>query len=105
MENLKLMTPAELQLAVTQIEQSLYMNKVGEVFVEKPEVLQLKAIKKEISDRKKDFWRPDVLKIVESTGQTNGSFKSKYGSRLDWEHKIRTQTAGKINVVSFDIIV
>mgnify|MGYP003148082303 FL=1 len=105
MENLKLMTPAELQLAVIQIEQSLYMNKVGEVFVEKPEVLQLKAIKKEISDRKKDFWRPDVLKIVKSTGQANGSFKSKYGSRLDWEHKIRTQTAGKINVVSFDIIV
>ena len=105
MENLKLMTPAELQLAVIQIEQSLYMNKVGKVFVEKPEVLQLKAIKKEISDRKKDFWRPDVLKIVKSTGQANGSFKSKYGSRLDWEHKIRTQTAGKINVVSFDIIV
>ena len=105
MENLKLMTPAELQLAVTQIEQSLYMDKVGEVFVEKPEVLQLKAIKKEISDRKKDFWRPDVLKIVKSTGQANGSFKSKYGSRLDWEHKIRTQTAGKIDVVSFDIII
>ena len=105
MENLKLMTPAELQLAVTQIEQSLYMDKIGEVFVEKPEVVQLKAIKKEISDRKKDFWRPDVLKIVKSTGKANGSFNSKYGSRLDWEHKIRTQTAGKIDVVSFDIII
>ena len=105
MKDLSMMTPAELQLAVNQIEQNLYMDKVGRKFVEKPEVLQLKAITQEISDRKKDFWRPDVLKIVKSTGKANGSFNSKYGSRLDWEHKIRTQTAGKIDVVSFDIII
>ena len=99
------MTPAELQLAVNQIEQSLYMDKVGEVFVEKAEVVQLKAIKKEISDRKKKSWRPDVLKIVKSTGQAHGSFNSKYGSKIDWGHSIRTQTAGKISVVEFDIII
>ena len=105
MENLKLMTPAELQLAVTQIEQSLYMDKVGRKFVEKPEVLQLKSIKKEISDRKKKYWRPEVVKIVKSTGKANGSFNNKYGSKIDWGHSIRTQTAGKIDVVSFDIII
>ena len=48
MKDLSIMTPAELQLAVNQIEQSLYMDKGGEVFFEKAEVVQLKAIKKEI---------------------------------------------------------
>ena len=105
MENLKLMTPAELQLAVIQIEQSLYMNKVGKVFVEKPEVLQLKAIKKEISDRKKDFWRPDVLKIVQSTGRATGTFNSKYETPIGWKHRTREQTAKTIDVVEFDIII
>ena len=98
------MTPAELQLAVDQIEQTLYMDKVGKVFVEKPKVVQLRAINAEIKKRKK-VWRPDVLKIVKSTNQANGSFHSKYGSRVDWEHTIRNQTAGKIDVVSFDIII
>lgn len=104
MKNPTLMTPAELQLAVTQIEQSLYMDKVGKVFVEKPEVTQLKAINAEILKRKK-IWRPDVLKIVKSTGKANGSFNSKYGSRVDWEHTTRNQTAQTIDVVSFDIII
>tara|TARA_R110002012_G_scaffold48217_2_gene125762 strand:- start:364 stop:669 length:306 start_codon:yes stop_codon:yes gene_type:complete len=101
MKNPTLMTPAELQRAVNQIEQTLYMDKAGN---EKPEVTQLRAVNAEILKRKK-IWRPDVLKIVKSTGRANGSFNSKYGSRLDWEHKIRTQTAGKIDVVSFDIII
>ena len=105
MKDLSMMTPAELQLAVNQIEQSLYMDKVGRKFVEKPEVLQLKSIKKEISDRKKKYWRPEVIKIVKSTGKANGSFNNKYGSKIDWGHSIRTQTAGKIDVVEFKIIV
>ena len=105
MKDLSIMPPAELQLAVNQIEQSLYMDKVGEVFFEKAEVVQLKAIKKEISNRKKKYWRPEVIKIVKSTGQARGSFNSKYGSKIDWGHSIRTQTAEKISVVEFDIIV
>ena len=104
MKDLSIMTPAELQLAVNQLEQTLYMDKAGKVFVEKPEVTQLRAVNAEILKRKK-IWRPDVLKIVKSTGKANGSFNSKYGSRLDWEHRTREQTAQTIDVVSFDIII
>ena len=104
MKNPTLMTPAELQRAVTQIEQSLYMDKVGKVFVEKPEVTQLRAINAEILKRKK-IWRPDVLKIVQSTGRATGTFNSKYETPIGWKHKIRNQPAQIIDVVSFDIII
>ena len=101
MKDLSIMTPAELQLAVNQLEQSLYMDKAGN---EKPEVTQLRAVNAEILKRKK-IWRPDVLKIVQSTGRTTGTFNSKYDTPIGWKHKTRKQPAQIIDVVTFDIIV
>ena len=104
MKDLSIMTPAELQLAVNQLEQTLYMDKAGKVFVEKPEVTQLRAVNAEILKRKK-IWRPDVLKIVQSTGRATGTFNSKYETPIGWKHKTRKQPAQIIDVVTFDIIV
>ena len=104
MKDLSIMTPAELQLAVNQLEQTLYMDKAGKVFVEKPEVTQLRAVNAEILKRKK-IWRPDVLKIVQSTGRATGTFNSKYETPIGWKHRTREQTAKTIDVVEFDIII
>ena len=101
MKDLSIMTPAELQRAVNQLEQTLYMDKAGN---EKPEVTQLRAVNAEILKRKK-IWRPDVLKIVQSTGRATGTFNSKYETPIGWKHKIRNQPAQIIDVVSFDIII
>jgi hypothetical protein len=77
------------------------MDKAGN---EKPEVTQLRAVNAEILKRKK-IWRPDVLKIVQSTGRDTGTFNSKYETPIGWKHKIRKQPAQIIDVVSFDIII
>ena len=65
---------------------------------------ELKAIQKEITNRKK-IWRPEVMKIVQTTGNESGQFKTKFDSPIGWKHATKEQTAKIIDVVSFDIII
>ena len=65
---------------------------------------ELKAIQKEITNRKK-IWRPEVMKIVKATGKESGQFRTKFDSPIGWKHATKEQTAKTIDVVSFDIIV
>ena len=65
---------------------------------------ELKAIQKEITNRKK-IWRPEVMKIVQTTGKESGQFKTKFDSPIGWKHSTKEQTAKIIDVVSFDIII
>ena len=65
---------------------------------------ELKAIQKEITNRKK-IWRPEVMKIVQTTGKESGQFKTKFDSPIGWKHATKEQTAKTIDVVTFDIIV
>ena len=65
---------------------------------------ELKAIQKEITNRKK-IWRPEVMKIVQTTGKESGQFKTKFDSPIGWKHATKEQTAKTIDVVSFDIII
>ena len=65
---------------------------------------ELKAIQKEITNRKK-IWRPEVMKIVKATGKESGQFRTRFDSPIGWKHMTKEQTAKKIDVVSFDIII
>jgi len=65
---------------------------------------ELKAIQKEITNRKK-IWRPEVMKIVKATGKESGQFRTKFDSPIGWKHATKEQTAKTIDVVTFDIIV
>ena len=65
---------------------------------------ELKAIQKEITNRKK-IWRPEVMKIVKATGKESGQFRTKFDSPIGWKHATKEQTAKTIDVVSFDIII
>jgi hypothetical protein len=82
MKDLSIMTPAELQRAESE----------------------LTAVRKELTERKK-VWRPEVLRIVESTGKDAGTFRTKFETPIGWKHRTREQTAQTIDVVSFDIII
>ncbi len=95
MKDLTLMTPAELQLAESELT-AIVNNML--------EFKQLTAVRKELTERKK-VWRPEVLRIVESTGKDAGTFRTKFETPIGWKHRTREQTAQTIDVVSFDIIV
>jgi len=96
MKDLKTMLPSELR----QIEIEL-TAKIEKTVAAKT----LKAVKKELTERKKDFWRPEVMRIVHATGKDSGKFVSKFGSPIGYKYSVREQIAKTVDVVSFDIIV
>jgi|TARA_R100000152_G_C6598555_1_gene56507 hypothetical protein len=95
MKDLSEMLPSELRLKeieLTAIVQNTTASK------------QLAAVKKELLNRRK-VWRPEVIKIVKSTGKESGQFKTKFDSPIGWKYATKEQTAKTIDVVTFDIIV
>ena len=95
MKDIKTMLPSELRLKEIELTAIVANTKAAK---------ELKAIQKEITNRKK-IWRPEVMKIVQTTGKESGQFKTKFDSPIGWKHATKEQTAKIIDVVSFDIII
>ena len=95
MKDIETMLPSELRLKEIELTAIVANTKAAK---------ELKAIQKEITNRKK-IWRPEVMKIVHTTGKESGRFKTKFDSPIGWKHATKEQTAKTIDVVSFDIII
>ena len=95
MKDIETMLPSELRLKEIELTAIVANTKAAK---------ELKAIQKEITNRKK-IWRPEVMKIVQTTGKEAGQFKTKVDSPIGWKHATKEQTAKIIDVVSFDIII
>ena len=95
MKDTKTMTPNELRLLEIELTE-----KVEKTVAAK----QLKKVKKELSDRKSNAWKPAVLAIVRSTDRIEGRFDKQFGSPINWIHYTRDQVAKKVDVVTFQII-
>jgi|TARA_X000001388_G_scaffold73499_1_gene65305 hypothetical protein len=95
MKDIGTMLPSELRLKEIELTAIVANTKAAK---------ELKAIQKEITNRKK-IWRPEVMKIVQTTGKESGQFKTKFDSPIGWKHATKEQTAKIIDVVSFDIII
>jgi len=95
MKDIETMLPSELRVKEIELTAIVANTKAAK---------ELKAIQKEITNRKK-IWRPEVMKIVQTTGKESGQFKTKFDSPIGWKHATKEQTAKIIDVVSFDIIV
>lgn len=95
MKDIETMLPSELRLKEIELTAIVANTKAAK---------ELKAIQKEITNRKK-IWRPEVMKIVQTTGKESGQFKTKFDSPIGWKHATKEQTAKIIDVVSFDIII
>ena len=96
MKDIKTMLPSELRLLEIELTAKIEKTVAAKT---------LKAVKKELTERKKDFWRPEVMRIVQTTGKDSGKFVSKFGSPIGYKYSVREQIAKTIDVVSFDIIV
>ena len=97
--NPQAMTPSELELSRIENTAIIANTRAGK---------KLKAVERELARRKKDIWRPRVLREVERTGQHSGMFyadRFKNITRMTWEHSKREQTAKIIDVVKFDILI
>ena len=95
MKDIETMLPSELRVKEIELTAIVANTKAAK---------ELKAIQKEITNRKK-IWRPEVMKIVQTTGKESGQFKTKFDSPIGWKHMTKEQTAKIIDVVSFDIII
>ena len=95
MKDIETMLPSELRLKEIELTAIVANTKAAK---------ELKAIQKEITNRKK-IWRPEVMKIVQTTGKESGQFKTKFDSPIGWKYATKEQTAKTIDVVTFDIIV
>jgi len=95
MNDIGTMLPSELRLKEIELTAIVANTKAAK---------ELKAIQKERTNRKK-IWRPEVMKIVQTTGKESGQFKTKFDSPIGWKHATKEQTAKIIDVVSFDIII
>ena len=95
MKDIETMLPSELRVKEIELTAIVANTKAAK---------ELKAIQKEITNRKK-IWRPEVMKIVQTTGKESGQFKTKFDSPIGWKHATKKQTAKTIDVVTFDIIV
>ena len=95
MKDIETMLPSELRLKEIELTAIVANTKAAK---------ELKAIQKEITNRKK-IWRPEGMKIVQTTGKESGQFKTKFDSPIGWKHATKEQTAKIIDVVSFDIII
>ena len=95
MKDIVPMLPSELRVKEIELTAIVANTKAAK---------ELKAIQKEITNRKK-IWRPEVMKIVQTTGKESGQFKTKFDSPIGWKHATKEQTAKIIDVVSFDIII
>ena len=95
MKDIETMLPSELRLKEIELIAIVANTKAAK---------ELEAIQKEITNRKK-IWRPEVMKIVQTTGKESGQFKTKFDSPIGWKHATKEQTAKIIDVVSFDIII
>ena len=95
MKDIETMLPSELRLKEIELTAIVANTKAAK---------ELKAIQKEITNRKK-IWRPEVMKVVQTTGKESGQFKTKFDSPIGWKHATKEQTAKIIDVVSFDIII
>tara|TARA_R100001129_G_scaffold37858_1_gene25481 strand:+ start:289 stop:576 length:288 start_codon:yes stop_codon:yes gene_type:complete len=95
MKDIETMLPSELRVKEIELTAIVANTKAAK---------ELKAIQKEITNRKK-IWRPEVMKIVQTTGKESGQFKTKFDSPIGWKHATKEQTAKIIDVVSFDIII
>ena len=95
MKDLSEMLPSELRVKEIELTAIVANTKAAK---------ELKAIQKEITNRKK-IWRPEVMKIVQTTGKESGQFKTKFDSPIGWKYATKEQTAKTIDVVTFDIIV
>ena len=95
MKDIETLLPSELRLKEIELTAIVANTKAAK---------ELKAIQKEITNRKK-IWRPEVMKIVQTTGKESGQFKTKFDSPIGWKHATKEQTAKIIDVVSFDIII
>jgi hypothetical protein len=95
MKDIETMLPSELRVKEIELTAIVANTKAAK---------ELKAIQKEITNRKK-IWRPEVIKIVQTTGKESGQFKTKFDSPIGWKYATKEQTAKTIDVVTFDIIV
>ena len=95
MKDIETMLPSELRVKEIELTAIVANTKAAK---------ELKAIQKEITNRKK-IWRPEVMKIVQTTGKESGQFKTKFDSPIGWKHATKEQTAKTIDVETFDIIV
>ena len=95
MKDIETMLPSELRVKEIELTAIVANTKAAK---------ELKAIQKEITNRKK-IWRPEVMKIVQTTGKESGQFKTKFDSPIGWKYATKEQTAKTIDVVTFDIIV
>ena len=95
MKDIETMLPSELRVKEIELTAIVANTKAAK---------ELKAIQKEITNRKK-IWRPEVIKIVQTTGKESGQFKTKFDSPIGWKYATKEQTAKIIDVVSFDIII
>ena len=95
MKDIETMLPSELRLKEIELTAIVANTRAAK---------ELKAIQKEITNRKK-IWRPEVIKIVQTTGKESGQFKTKFDSPIGWKYATKEQTAKTIDVVTFDIIV
>ena len=95
MKDIGTMLPNELRIKEIELTAIVANTKAAK---------ELKAIQKEITNRKK-IWRPEDMKIVQTTGKESGQFKTKFDSPIGWKHATKEQTAKTIDVVSFDIII
>ena len=95
MKDIGTMLPNELRIKEIELTAIVANTKAAK---------ELKAIQKEITNRKK-IWRPEVMKIVQTTGKESGQFKTKFDSPIGWKHATKEQPAKTIDVVSFDIII
>ena len=96
MKDFKTLLPSELLLLEIELTAKIEKTVAAKT---------LKAVKKELTERKNDFWRPEVMRIVHATGKDSGKFVSKFGSPIGYKHSVREQIAKTVDVVSFDIIV
>ena len=99
MKNFREMTPSELELSRIELTAIIANTRASK---------KLKAVERELTRRKKDFWRPEVLRVVQRTDQHSGRFgKYKFDNftPVHWEHSTREQVAKTIDVVKFDIVI
>ena len=97
--NPQAMTPSELELSRIENTAIIANTRAGK---------KLKAVERELARRKKDIWRPRVLREVERTGQHSGMFHTdrlKNITRMTWEHSTREPSTRIIDVVKFDILI
>ena len=64
MKNFREMTPSELELSRIELTAIIANTRASK---------KLKAVERELTRRKKDFWRPEVLRVVQRTDQHSGS--------------------------------